>query len=196
MGHTRLVVEFDEDDGWVTFSKENARDQDYDSLQLRHKFTVDHLMDAAVATNWVVQRNAEYWIESSISAKTLVEYVREMLDYFDGPDRPKQCLVQVVRAAHGYLGWSSAQKSTIPLWGYAWLDLSLREEVGEAARSTSDLWSGHELTIDLEKLRQARLEKFAAQYSDLVSSKTRDSSRMAPSRRDRRSESQGRADAG
>jgi hypothetical protein len=196
MAYTRLLVDCDEDDGWVTFRKDNTHNPDWDSLQLRNKFTLDHLMDAAVATRWVVQRNAEYWIDAGVSVKTLVEYLREMLDYFDGPDRPNKGLVQIVRAADAYLGWGCDRESTIPLWGYVWLDLTLREEVGEAARSTGDLWSGDELTIDLKKLRAARLEQFAEQYAKFASSKTRDSSTMAPSSRDRRSSSQGRADAG
>jgi hypothetical protein len=164
MYYERIVIEAD-DGGWVRFKRPRGYGDRHsqDSLEIRPGFTFEHVLAAVDATGWVVERNGERRIQEHIGCDQLARIVGEMLSYFDRPDEPNDVLRAIKDQVAARLGDDDAD---IPLWAYAWLDLVLREEVADAARSASTLWQQDHLTIEVGQLRDERVRALCRRYAE------------------------------
>jgi hypothetical protein len=65
------------------------------------------------------------------------------------------------------------------LWSYAWLDLIVREDIADAARSHEDLWTREAVILDARSTIRRRIDELrqrAADFRDAAATR-----RMAPS---------------
>ncbi|HVC93924.1 MAG TPA: hypothetical protein VND64_09545 [Pirellulales bacterium] len=165
MYHERIMIDAD-DGGWVRFTRSHGfggRDS-RDSLEIPPGFTLDDILAAIDATGWIVERHGERCIQDQIGCDQLVRTVEQMLSYFDRPDGPNGALLVIKDQIDACFG-DAVDDLEIPLWAYAWLDLVLREDLADAARSASMPWKNERLMIDVSKLRDARIRELRHRYS-------------------------------
>ena len=72
-----------------------------------------------------------------------------------------------------------------PLWSFAWLDLIVRDEIADAARSEADPWVSDRLELNLAKLRDRRLKQVLQVHRSRAAGelKLAKSARKRPSKR-------------
>ncbi|HEV3024135.1 MAG TPA: hypothetical protein VGX76_16780 [Pirellulales bacterium] len=178
-----LVI--DEDGGWVKFTRlhgDGSR-RSQDSLELRPGFTVEHVLAAVDATPWVVERHGERRIQGNIGCDRLARAVAQMLSYFDRPDEPSDELLNIRGHVASRFPDTGEDDAEIPLWAYAWLDLVLREDLADVARSAGTLWNLDLLTIDVARLRDERIRELLRRWSAAADGPAEQ--RMTPSARRR-----------
>jgi len=165
MYHERIMIDAD-DGGWVRFTRSHGFGgrNSHDSLEIPPGFTLDDILAATDATGWVVERRGERWIQEHTGCDQLARTVEQMLSYFDHPDVPNGELRGVKDQIDACFG-DAVDDVEIPLWAYAWLDLVLREDLADAARSASAPWKHDRLMIDVGKLRDARIRELRHRYS-------------------------------
>ncbi|HUY36027.1 MAG TPA: hypothetical protein VMV69_25030 [Pirellulales bacterium] len=181
MHYEPILIEPD-DCGWIRFTRPRGYGGAHsrDSLEIRPGFTLEHVLAAVDATGWVVERNGERRIQDHIGCDRLARIVAEMLSYFDGPDEPNDVLRGVKEQIDSCFD-AAHDGSGIPLWACAWLDLVLRDDVADAARSANTAWNADLLTIDVGKLRDERIRELRRRYPE--SPATPEVQRMADSAR-------------
>jgi hypothetical protein len=178
-----LTLDRDEN-GWVwlrcTCSSDRVEEHGF---ALRGEFAVQDVWEAALATGWVREQDEQYVVDD-VSCAKLRDVVAEMFGYFDGPGHPRGRLLRVKQAVSEYFIVQDTQP-VIPLWAYAWLDVMVREEVADEARSAEDMWRDSPLMIDVERYCQRRVEALVRRYAGIGQVATADPTKMAPSRRQR-----------
>ncbi|MHC4404912.1 MAG: hypothetical protein ACYTG0_35140 [Planctomycetota bacterium] len=190
----RLTIEFDGDDGWVAFrtAREPGGESSARLFKLPDGFTPHHVLAAAVATGWVFERSGQYWIDSRITCKLLVDYLDEMFEYFKAPGEAGSRLDRVKQQIDDCLA-DDDDRPALSMWTYAWLDLALRDDVADEARNTDGLWRKPSLTLDLDRHRESRLQEVLRRHAAPPEARE---VRMAPSSRARRGASPRDAEAG
>jgi hypothetical protein len=176
-----LGIDYDDHGEWVTLSR--GADSLAGTFLPRAGFKLKDLIAALLATGWVRERAGTLVVDRSVNCQRLADFVEEMLDYFDGPGRPTSRLLDVERTVAARLG--DALPGTVPLEAFAWLDLVVREEVADVARSVADVWSNAVLTIRVAEIRDRRLRELVARYA---SSPQVSGLKMAPSSRTMRAD--------
>ena len=183
MNGSRLTLELDEDDHviWL-ITKSSGGIQHRDLVRLRESFSLDDVRSAVLATGWVSQDGEELRFTSAFDshrlfARSLSDVVEDMFSYFNSPDDPTDELLAVQLAVAEYEG-AGEPRLDIPPYAYAWLDIMLREDVADEARSTKDIWAKSEVTIELDRNREHWIEELLSRYSQPA---TRATSRMAGS---------------
>jgi hypothetical protein len=178
-----LITIGDEGDGWVRFTRAHGTGHhSHDSMQVPPGFTLVHVLAAVEATGWVAERNGHQRIHDRIGCDQLVRMVEGMLSYFDRPGEPGEALLEIKRQVDGRLGERSDGEGEWPLLAYAWLDLILREDVADIARSAESLWSHDSLTVDVRFLRDERLRELCRRYARTqVTAQTAASARLRDS---------------
>jgi len=203
MAYDRLLAEFDEE-GWVTFHKADKppAEQSRAEFQVPKGFALSHVLEAARATGWVVDRQGSLWIDHQAGCTALANFVREMLYYFDAPQTPSKRLLRIQQAVDAWLAGENDETRFSP-WDCAWLDLVVREDAKEDVLAAEDVWRGDFLQIDLGKHRERRLrqvcERLQGQPQPAAAAEaaeTADTGRMAPSQRSRRPAEQRRREVG
>lgn len=183
MYYERLSIEAT-DDGWVRFSCPDrlwAGESAHSLLQLTRGFDLDSILAAAAATGWTEQRDGEWRILSSQSCRELVCLLDAMLEYFDGPDEPHPQVLQIKAQVDALLADDpdTGAVLNLTLWHYARLDLLLRENLADAARSLDGIWVQDDQLLDVRGVRTSTIRRFC-QDARLADVSAR---RMAPSAR-------------
>jgi hypothetical protein len=181
----KLTIDFDEEQGWVAFCLTSPYgDERKSSFTLRRDgFSIDDIREATLATGWVEQRDDALAVTGDVSGATLANFVSKMIAYFEAPGLPNKELLGIKDAVDEYYILQDAEPPVvIPLFAYAWLDLIVREDLADDARSADNVWSGKDLMIDVDKHCDYRVDELVRRY--ITGSVTR---RMAASERIRAS---------
>ncbi len=183
MYYERLSIE-PTDDGWIRFSCPDrlwAGESANSLLQPKRGFDLDSILTAVFATGWTELRDGQWRILSSQNCRDLVCLLDEMLEYFDGPQQPHPEVLQIQEQVDALLADDphAGAAFNLTLWHYARLDLLLRENLADAARSLDGIWVREDHLLDVRGVRTSTIRKFCqdAQLADVF---TR---RMAPSAR-------------
>ncbi len=150
MREVPLDLRYDRDERsvWIEFQADGALVKDL--VRLRAGFELQHVREALLATG-LVQRGDRLLLISDDPDLQLGALVEQIFSYFELPERPRVTVQQVQAAVHVLVEPRAADP--IPLWAYAWLDISVREELADSARAASRIWSDAELVLPLEQLR-------------------------------------------
>ncbi len=190
----RLLIEFDEDDDWVRLRRADGCEADDEALfQLAPGFSRDDVRTALLATGQVTQHGSDWVIAQGGSCRSLGQLLGEMFTYFDGPDQPSPELREVQAAVADY-GLTPATCPAMPLWALAWLDLAVREDLADDARSREGVWSSPDFVIHAEAHCRRRVEELLRRYNQPATQVP--SGRMAASDRTRGSSLPSRAKTG
>jgi hypothetical protein len=165
---------------WVELrTKSGGRATGQYAFELRRHFTCLDVRAALLATGWVEERKDELHLVNWIGCATIGEIVQEMFSYFDRADQPREELLKVIEAVES-LAPSGAALELIPIWAYAWLDLIVREDLADEARSAGDVWRERTIKLTTEQHCRERVAELIARYtpSDLRQP-------LAPSQRQR-----------
>ena len=88
--------------------------------------------------------------------------LEELLTYFNRPGEPCEELVhlrQVVLAEHDVPQEVAAR---ITWYAYAWLDMRLRNDLADAARTAAGVWEIDQLSIETARYRHRRVQELIA----------------------------------
>ena len=184
MGGEQLQLQYDQDDHavWLVVNRVGAGRPEQELLRLREGFGLEQVRQALLATGWVHQHGDDQWLKYGLDLGVVQDVAQRMLDYFETPAEPRSVLLEVQAAVEAY---DVVQQSdiTIPLIAYAWLDIMIREDLADEARSAKRIWTDPKLVIELEPHCSRRVDELCKRYA------SRASMRMAPSKRTRRPES-------
>jgi hypothetical protein len=125
-------------------------------------FSAGDVRAALLATGWVEERGGELVLVNWLRCEAIGAFVEEMLSYFAGAEEPREELLRVRRAVMEEA--SPEVIAAIPLWAFAWLDLLVRDDLADAARSVHDVWSQPALSLDVDAIRRERLREMLARY--------------------------------
>ena len=168
MNGYKLTLESDEDDRsvWlITESTSGIRQKEI--VWLREGFGLDDVREAITATGWVQQDGDELRFTSagdSLCGRTISDVLEDIFGYFNAPGNPTDELREVQSAVTEYEAMRES-KLDIPLYAYAWLDMTVREDLADEARSARDLWATSTVAIDLARNRERRVEELFSRYS-------------------------------
>jgi hypothetical protein len=151
------------------------------ALELRRGFSILDVRAAVLATGWVEEKSDELHLVTWISCLALGDFVQEMFSYFNRADEPREELLRVVEAVEA-LAPASAPLELIPIWAYAWLDLIVREDLADDARSIADVWPQQTIKLTSEQHCRERAAELIARYTPSDLRRT-----LAPSQRRRTS---------
>ena len=180
MPHDKLIVESCEPLWAVLRVIRDGETADQSWLPLTSDFTVDDVAEALLATGWV-QRGADHQLVSAgKSCRALGDVVTELFTYFVRRNEPRAALLRVQEAVAEYESVRELAPR-IPLWAYAWLDLVVREDLADEARSAQSVWEQRPLTLRTQEHCDRRVQELVARYAE-TAAKT---GRMTPSRRSR-----------
>lgn len=143
-------------------------------------FQLNQLREALQATDWVAAAGDQLLLHSDRQLAALGQVVGAMFDYYVSPGQPSQRLLRVrdqVNAGQAVRD-SGLQ---FPLFAYAWLDLMVRDDLADEARSAGDVWNCDHVQIDVRRVRDRRVEQLVQRYSAAQTSP----GRLAPSGRRR-----------
>ena len=187
MRYDKLTVRFDDSDDWVILESIalDGKVIDQGSCELPTGFTLEQVESALLATGWVERRDSGYVLVDEIACQSFADTLAEMLRYVDASGAPSAKLGDVRAAAEHYLEAQVLQH--IPLWALAWLDVMVRGDVADAARSVENLWSQPQVIINIEPHARQRFTHLATRYAAAA-----DAPRQAPARRRRSSRDPGK----
>jgi hypothetical protein len=156
--HDPIAIELDDEGKWIVFrrtQREQRGDFARGLLELPPRFTLADVYEAALATGLVISRNRELFCSATTGCNALARYTDEMLGYFDRPGRPGTRLKRILRQLDDHFELEEALEPV----RVAWLDVILREDIADAARSEVDPWGTDRLVIELERLRDRRIRE-------------------------------------
>lgn len=184
MGGEQLQLQYDQDDHavWLVVSRVGAGRPDQELLRLREGFGLEQVRQALLATGWVHQHDDDLWLKYGLDLAVVQDVAQRMLDYFETPAEPRSMLLEVQAAVEAY---DAVQQDEvhIPLIAYAWLDIMVREDLADEARSAKRIWTDPALVIEIESHSRRRVDELCKRYA------SRPPMRMAPSKRKRHPES-------
>jgi hypothetical protein len=162
----KLTVDANSEDGTVWFVITSSSGLQYkELLWLREGFGIDDVCQAVLATGWVRQlEGGELRLTSDIRCETLRDMVEAVFGYFIEPGVPGIQLREIQSAVSEYDS-VFALRRVIPLYAFAWLDVILREDLADEARSANRIWVKSNLALDLARLRDRRVAELVARYS-------------------------------
>ena len=201
MAYERLSVEFDEE-GWVTFrlaDRPPAEQSRAESSRPRASRSTTSWKRHAPRVGSSIGR-AVFGSTIEAGCTTLANFVREMLYYFDAPNRPSKRLMRIKQAVDGWLAGENDDGTRFSLWVCAWLDLMVRDDAQEDVLTAEDVWRSDFLRLDIGKHRERRLrqawQRFQGQPEPTEEAEAAETGRMAPSQRSRRPAEQRRKEVG
>ena len=148
-------------------------------------FSQSEIIDAVCASGFVHLRNGLLQISNHIDCEQLAELVDQIFDdYFDAPRQPADRLRRVCEAVDPQLPLGLHVQ--IPLFAYAWLDLTIRIDMAELARAV-DPWAPNPVQIDATRCRDRRVRELVDRYlatKNAASNRPSDATtKLAPSQR-------------
>lgn len=180
MFYVPLAIDFDDQDGWVTIRRaDDARGHEF---LMPRGFRLADIVRAAMATGWVRDREGGFALDvTKARCQELATIVEEILDYFEGPGQPSARLLKIKSDVDELLD-SDVDASAISLEAYAWLDVLLRRDIADEARTVEDLWNREIVEIGIDVIRQRTMQNLAVRMKSQHLSRHK----MAPSHRTRR----------
>jgi hypothetical protein len=181
--HDPIAIELDEDERWVVFRRtrrEQRGEFARDLIQLPPGFTLPDVLEAALATGLVTRKNSSLFLDARTGCNALAGYIDAMLGYFKAPGKPSPRLSRLAEQIRD----GFEVDDSLPLWGFAWLDLIVREDIADAARENVDPWSADRLELEYATLRDRRV----AEVLESHRSRTSGEGRLAKSKRSRTGE--------
>ncbi len=163
MASNKLSLEYDKDDRavWLTVDSTYGIQQ-RQAIWLRDEFTLAHIQAAILATGWASQNDGEYRLSSDIRCEQLCAVVEGMLDLFDAPDIPSRQLQDVQTALQQDV--IPPADTNISLYALAWLDVMVREDLADAARSETAIWHKSAISIDVEAHCHRRITELMSRF--------------------------------
>ena len=148
---------------WLIARASNA------DLQFSHPiysstFNAADLHQVLIATPWVTEHEGHLRLKNDVWHKNLADVVEEMLTYFDAPDEPQQRLLEVKLAVKEC---DVVQESSLEfsIYAYAWLDVMIREDLADEARTAHDIWLNDAISIDCKAVCNRRVEQLTSWHS-------------------------------
>ena len=166
--HDPIAMELDEDGKWVVFRRthrEQGGDFARGLVEIPPRYTLADVSAAALATGLVVARNDHFLLDATTGCNALASYIDRLFGYFEKPGKPGPELKRVIEQVRERF----EVDETLPLWSFAWLDLIVRDDLADAARSEADPWAADKVTLDLAKVRDRRLEQVLAAHRQAAS---------------------------
>ena len=166
MGRFNYSIHLEGDDWsdiWL-IARAEVSDLEYAHPIQTTTFSVEELQEVLLATPWIQGEEGRLYLKNDVWHEHLAEVVNEMLGYFHAPDEPYPKLLEVKAAVGEY---HSIRESSIDfsLYTYAWLDVMVREDVADEARSKDDIWRHDQMSVDCESICDRRVEELIAYYS-------------------------------
>jgi hypothetical protein len=131
---------------------------------LHNGFALEDVREALLATGWVREDGNELRQTNDLRCVTISDHLQAMLGYFTAPGVPGRELLELQRKVE-QSALFQRQQPNIPAYAYAWLDVMVREDIADAARSASEIWNVDATSIECERIRLARVEELIARYS-------------------------------
>lgn len=182
MLHDRLFIEFDEDTRWVSLRTESRSGLvESDGFELPAGFSLRDVQDSLLATGFVAEVDGDLMLPAQTGCQALRHMIGEIFSYFSASNQPTSRLLRTKQSVDDYL-LNRGTAVTLPLWAYAWLDMTVREDLADEARSVQDLWITPDVTLEIQKHREQRVAEVLDRYSTGVEATM---PRMAPSLRTR-----------
>jgi hypothetical protein len=147
------------------------------AFSLPDGFGPDEVRELLLATGLVRADGEFYRLVQFIRAEHLSEILSEMLAQFDSPGVPCEELLEVQAAVEDYQS-GIGSSSDIPLIALAWLDVMVRQDIAEEARSSDEIWSKTKFVVETKAHRDRRMKELLKRYSQQPSLPLR---RMTPS---------------
>jgi hypothetical protein len=89
-----------------------------------------------------------------------------MMYYFDRAGAPTERVLRIPTCLNAILSernWTGE----LGLWSCAWLDVIVHANPADAALAVDDVWTGDVVTLDLERLRERRLQETLRRYAEI-----------------------------
>ena len=140
------------DDGWVILTASEKATQlavgewgRHRALLLNEKgFPKSEITEACRATFSVTDRNG-----FGFDCREMAEYLEKMFEYFDGPGCPSSELLEIRERVRERYGGGD---TLISLWDCAFLDIQIRSELADIARSDSG-WDAESILLHIKTIR-------------------------------------------
>jgi hypothetical protein len=134
-----------------------------EGIWLREGFSVRDVYAAIEATGWA-QRHGDAWqMLVDIRCELLRNVVEEMFTYFQASDLPTPELLTVQSGLAAYC--MDGAMDAVPLLACAWLDVMVRDDIADKARSVKNVWSEGSISIDCEALCERRAMEVLARFA-------------------------------
>lgn len=164
-----LTLQFDEADRvvWLLHCA-GGLVRDRQSIWLRDAFDVRDVREAILATPWVSCDEADeaLLLLQGARCETVRDVVQQMLAYFDAPGAPSPKLVDVKSAVERFHGETGQNLSW---YGCAWLDVMVRDDIADEARSAEGIWTLGETVVDVLPHFHRRLEQLLSRSTKWTS---------------------------
>jgi hypothetical protein len=186
----KLTITYDEQFQLATLRLESTPPQQC-SLLLREGFSLANLHEALIATGWARFEEQHYRLDCHVRIDFLADVLSNMLNLFDAPEQASRELLAVraaVTAQQGDLGSDIA----IPDLALAWLDVIVREDIADEARSSEQIWSQSNLSVECLSHRERRIKELLVRYAQPTGVELR----LAPSTATRSAAAADRAKSG
>jgi hypothetical protein len=165
-----LTLQCDEDDRvvWLLHCG-GGLVRDRRSIWLRETFDVQDVRDAILATPWVSCDDADDALVLLPGARceTIRDVVQQMLGYFDAPGVPSPQLIDIKSAVQRFHG-ETAPEQNLSWYAYAWLDVMVRDDIADQARSAEGIWTLGETVVDVLPHFRRRIEQLFSWSSQPV----------------------------
>ncbi len=161
--HHTLSIELDEH-GWAWLRCRTSDQVEEHGFALRAGFDVYHVWEAVLATGWVARQADGYELAGTITCGQLRDVTAEMFAHFTRPEEPGPQLRHIARRLAA-LDLDPPLPADLSWWALAWLDVMLREDLADAARSAEAIWSDNILTLDIAERRTQRWMEVMARYA-------------------------------
>ena len=161
----KLTLDYKPDEGivWLIVTSTSGL-QHKELILLRNGFGPEDIREAVIATGWVEPVGGELQLTSDISCESLRDVVEAMLGYFVEPGVPGIELREIMSAVSEFDSVHELRRA-ISLYAYAWLDVMVRDDLADEARSTHRIWQHSEVVIDLARNCDRRVKELVARYS-------------------------------
>jgi hypothetical protein len=191
-----LTIDTDDHTGWIVLRRATgASDHARGAFPAPRWLARENLVAALTATPWTTMRGGRLIIDGEIACRRLAAMIEDMVSCFTRDGRPDARLEQV--RSHLADEFAEALKlERVSWWHCAWLDVAVREDAADLARSGRDLWRSDALTIELDAIRRRRVEKLAERIAGAAAAKDAASRRLASSARSRESRAKGKRKSG
>jgi hypothetical protein len=186
----KLMITYDGQFQLATLRLESSPPQQC-SLLVREGFSLGNLHDALLATGWARIEEQQYRLDCHVRVDFLADVLSNMLNLFDAPEQPSRELL-AVRAAVAEHQRDLGSDIAIPDLALAWLDVIVREDIADEARSSEQIWSQANLSVECLSHRERRIKELLVRYSQSAGVEMR----LAPSTATRSAAENARAKSG
>lgn len=191
-----LSIEPEEHVGWIALRRARGEgDHARGALLARRKLPRETLVAALTATPWCAMRGGRLVIASDVACQRLAAVVEDMLACFQRDGSPDVRLEQVKACLAADFA-EHLELARVSWWHCAWLDVAVREDAADAARSAGNLWTSDVVTIPLHTIRRRCVEELAHRMGRSQTAATSENRRLSASARARRDNRKGKRKSG